>query len=58
MDPDPVNPKLLAGSGSEYGSGKNHSGSEKPRIRNGFEVKLLLKTDKISQFLKKIPTQL
>jgi hypothetical protein len=50
VGPDP-DQKLLAGSGS----GKNHSGCgyEQLRIRNEFEVKLLLNTGKILKFLNK-----
>jgi hypothetical protein len=40
LDPD-LDPRLSAGSGSEYGSGKkNHSGSGQIWIRNEFGVKL------------------
>ncbi len=49
--------KLLAGSGSKTFKQdldkENHSGSRQLRIRNEFEVKLLWKTDKIWQFIKK-----
>jgi hypothetical protein len=46
-------PKFLAGSWSGYRSGKNHCGSGHLRIRKKFEVKLLLKTDKILEFFNK-----
>ncbi len=48
-------PKLLTGSRSWYGSGKDHSGpgSGQLQIRNEFEVKIIWKTDKIWPFPNK-----
>jgi hypothetical protein len=55
---DPMDPKCLTGSGSVYGSGKNHSGSGQLRIRNEFEVKLLRKLIKFDTFSTKMPKML
>ncbi len=46
-------PKLLTGCGSRHESGKKHSKLRRLQIRNEFEVKPLIWTDKIWQFLNK-----